>query len=143
MDSLRSVELSELAVSPEAINALVSSPAWSNMQSLSFFSVPVPDSTVKSIAENMKGLTSIKIQAAGDVTDAAIDELAKMESLTTIDLRDNAGFTAEGFMKLAKLKNLRKLYVKGTKFGDSSDAVQKLWEEFKKINPKCQISIDG
>ena len=46
-------------------------------------------------------------------------------------------------MKLAKLKNLRKLYVKGTKFGDSSDAVQKLWEEFKKINPKCQISIDG
>ena len=40
-------------------------------------------------------------------------------------------------MKLAKLKNLRKIYVKGAAFGDSSDEVQQKWEEFKKLNPKA------
>lgn len=143
MDSLKTVELAELAVSGDTINALVSSPAWSGVETLKFFSVPVTDEAAKSIAANMKGLKSLTIRAAGDISDAALDELAKIDSLTTLDLRDNGGFSVDGFMKLANLKNLRKIYVKGTKFGDSSDAVRAKWDEFKKLNPKCKISVDG
>ncbi len=110
---------------------------------MNFFSIPITDDVVAAIATNMKGLKSITLRAAGDVSDAALDELAKIETLTTIDLRDNAGFSVDGFMKLAKLKNLRKIYVKGSAFGDSSDEVRQKWEEFKKINPKCDISIAG
>lgn len=143
MDSLKEVEISELAVTPDTIKTLVSAPGWSGVTKLSFFSVPVTDEVVKALVENMKGLESLTIRAAGDISDAAIDELVKLDSLTTLDLRDNAGFTVEGFMKLANVKSLRKIYVKGTKFGDSSDSVRAKWEEFKKINPKCQISIDG
>ncbi len=143
MDTLRTVEISELALTSDAVKTLVSSPGWSGVTSLNFFSIPITDDVVAAIATNMKGLKSITLRAAGDVSDAALDELAKIETLTTIDLRDNAGFSVDGFMKLAKLKNLRKIYVKGSAFGDSSDEVRQKWEEFKKINPKCDISIAG
>ena len=144
MDTLKSVELSELAATADGLNALVSAPGWSGMTSLYFFSMPVTDETVAQIAANMKGLKSVTLRASsGNLSDAAIDELAKIDSLTTIDLRENAGLTVDGFMKLAKLKNLRKIYVKGTAFGDSSDEVRQKWEEFKKTNPKCDISIAG
>lgn len=143
MDTLRTVEISELALTSDAVKTLVSSPGWSGVTSLSFFSIPMTDDVVAAIAANMKGLKSITLRAAGNVSDAALDELAKIETLTTIDLRDNAGFTADGFMKLANLKNLRKIYVKGSAFGDSSEKIRQKWEEFKKINPKCQISTAG
>ncbi|MGI6401801.1 MAG: hypothetical protein ACOX0A_06805 [Thermoguttaceae bacterium] len=143
MTTLKTVELSELDITSDTINTLVSAPGWSGMTSLSFFSVPVTDEVAKSIAANMKGLESITIRAAGNVSDAALEELAKIDTLTTIDLRENAGFTIDGFMKLANLKNLRRIYVKGTAFGDSSPEVSAKWEEFKKINPRCEITTAG
>ncbi len=144
METLKTVELSELAVTTDALNALVSASGWNGMTSLYFFSMPVTDETVAQIAANMKGLKSITVRASsGNLSEAAIDELVKIDSLTTIDLRENAGLTVDAFMKLAKLKNLRKIYVKGTSFGDSSEEVRQKREEFKKINPKCDISIAG
>ena len=114
------------------------------METLYFFSVPVTDETVKIIAENMKGLKNLRIRASGGKnTDATIDEIVKMDSLVTLDLRENTGISPEAFMKLADMKNLRKIYVKDTKFGDSSDAGVKLREEFKKKNPKISISTEG
>lgn len=143
MDTLKTVELSEMQVNADTINTLVSAPGWSGVTSLSFFSIGLSDEVAASIASNMKDLKSVTFRAAGPVSDAMLEELCKIDSLTTIDLRDNAGFTVDGFMKLSSLKNLRKIYVKGTKFGDSSDEVHQKWEEFKKANPKCTISIDG
>ncbi len=144
LKKLTFVELSELAISADTLNQLCGCENWKNMETLYFFSVPVTDETVKIIAENMKGLKNLRIRASGGKnTDATIDEIVKMDSLVTLDLRENTGISPEAFMKLADMKNLRKIYVKDTKFGDSSDAGVKLREEFKKKNPKISISTEG
>ena len=144
LSGLRSVELSELAVSDGMLNELCGSENWKDMETLDFFSVPVTDETVKVIAENMKSLKNLQVRASsGKNTDATIDEIVKMDSLVTLDLRENTGISPEAFMKLADMKNLRKIYVKDTKFGDSSDAGVKLRDEFKKKNAKISISTEG
>ncbi|MBQ5366010.1 MAG: hypothetical protein IIU43_00860, partial [Thermoguttaceae bacterium] len=78
--------------------------------------------------------------SVGELSDASIDEILKLESLESLDIRENAGLTVDGMMKLANMKSLRKIYIKGTALGDSADAVKAKVEEFKKINPKCAIS---
>ena len=144
MDSLREVELSEMAISTEALNALFTSPNWANIETLNLFAVPVTDDNVAAIANNMKNLKNLRVRASGGKnSDATIDSITKIDSLVSLDIRENTGISAAAFMKLASMKNLRKIYVKDTKFGESGDDVVKMREEFKKQNPKCQIVTEG
>ncbi|MBQ9813275.1 MAG: hypothetical protein IJM54_08155 [Thermoguttaceae bacterium] len=140
MTSLRNVELSELSsVDADALLAVCA--AWKDVESLYFFSMASNDEVVKTIAANMPNLKSLTIRASvGELSDASIDEICKLQNLETLDLRENGGLTLEGMKKLANIKTLRKIYVKGTKMGDTSPEVEAAKEEFKKINPKCSFS---
>ena len=140
MTSLRSVELSELnSVDAAGLKTLFES--WKDLTTLNLFSMATDDEVVKTICANMKGLKTLTLRASvGELSDASIDEILKLESLESLDIRENAGLTVDGMMKLAKMKSLRKIYIKGTALGDSADAVKAKVEEFKKINPKCAIS---
>ena len=140
MTSLKSVELSELSnVDAEALKTVCT--AWKDIETLNFFSMSTDDEVVKTLCSNMKNLKSLTLRASvGKLTDASIDEIVKLENLTTLDLRENAGFTVDGMMKLANMKNLRKIYIKGTVLGDSSAEIKAKLDEFKKINPKVSFS---
>ena len=140
MTTLREVEISELPIDSAALNEICAS--WKDLTSLNFFSVPVSDEVVATIAANMPNLKTLTLRAAvGKLTDSTIDQVLKMQNLETLDLRDNADFSIDSMMRLAQLKNLRKIYVKGTAMGDSSEAVKAKLAEFKKAAPKCAISL--
>lgn len=140
MTTLRTVELSELNnVDAEALNTLFTS--WKDLTSLYLFSMASGDDVAKTIVANMPNLKSLTLRASvGKLSDAAIDEIVKLQNLESLDLRENAGFTVDGMMKLAKIKSLRKLYIKGTALGDSTAEVKAKLDEFKKINPKISFS---
>jgi Leucine-rich repeat (LRR) protein len=137
VETLKTVELSELTSVDEAgLNELLA--AWKSPTSLSLFSMPATDETVKTIVASMPELKTLTLRAV-QITDAAIDELVKLENLETLDLRANAGLTVEGMMKLTQAPNLRRIYVKETAFGHA-DAAAKV-DEFKKAKPKCAIVL--
>lgn len=140
MTSLKKVELSELNnVTEEALKTVFSS--WKDLESLYLFSMTSSDDVTKTIAANMPKLKFLTLRASvGKLTDASIDEICKLQNLESLDLRENAGFTIDGMMKLAQIKSLRKLYIKGTVLGDSAAEVQAKLDEFKKINPKISFS---
>ncbi len=140
MSTLRNVELSELSsVDSEALATVFTS--WKNVESLYLFSMSTNDDVVKTIAANMPNLKSLTIRASvGELSDASIDEICKLQNLETLDLRENGGLTLDGMKKLSSIKSLRKFYVKGTKLGDTSPEVEAAIKEFKKINPKCSFS---
>ena len=134
---LKSAELSELPSVDEAgLNELLG--AWKSPTNLSLFTMPATDETVKTIVAAMPELKTLTLRAV-QITDAAIEELVKLENLETLDLRENAGLTLEGMMKLAEAKNLRRIYVKETALGRSDDATKAKVEEFKKAKPKCAL----
>lgn len=136
-ETLKSVELSELPSVDEAgLNELLG--AWKSPTTLSLFTMPATDETVKTIVAAMPELKTLTLRAV-QITDAAIEELVKLENLETLDLRENAGLTLDGMMKLAEAKNLRRIYVKETALGRSDDATKAKVEEFKKAKPKCAL----
>lgn len=136
-ETLKSVELSELPSVDEAgLNELLG--AWKSPTTLSLFTMPATDETVKTIVASMPELKTLTLRAV-QITDAAIEELVKLENLETLDLRENAGLTLDGMMKLAEAKNLRRIYVKETALGRSDDATKAKVEEFKKAKPKCAL----
>lgn len=138
-DSLKSVELSELPSVDEAgLNELLAS--WKSPTTLSLFTMPATDETVKTIVSAMPELKTLTLRAV-QITDAAIDEIVKLEKLETLDLRENAGLTVDGMMKLTQAPNLRRVYVKGAALGASDDATKAKVEEFKKAKPKCAIVL--
>lgn len=138
-NSLKTVELSELPSVDEAgLNELLG--AWKTPTKLTLFTMPATDATVKAIVSSMKDMKALTLRAV-QITDASIDEIVKLEKLETLDLRENAGLTVDGMMKLAKAKNLRRLYVKGSALGASDDATKAKVAEFKKANPKCAIIL--
>ncbi|MBP3557557.1 MAG: hypothetical protein J6K20_07650 [Thermoguttaceae bacterium] len=138
-ESLKSVELSELPSVDEAgLNELLA--AWKSPTSLSLFTMPATDETVKTIVAAMPELKTLTLRAV-QITDAAIEEIVKLENLETLDLRENAGLTVDGMMKLTQAKNLRRVYVKGAALGASDDATKAKVEEFKKAKPKCAIVL--
>ena len=138
-ESLKSVELSELPSVDEAgLNELLGS--WKSPTTLSLFTMPATDETVKTIVASMPGLKTLTLRAV-QITDASIDEIVKLENLETLDLRENAGLTVDGMMKLTQAKNLRRIYVKGAALGASDDATKAKVEEFKKAKPKCAIVL--
>ncbi|MBR5758064.1 MAG: hypothetical protein IKX88_05670, partial [Thermoguttaceae bacterium] len=104
MTSLRNVELSELSsVDADALLAVCA--AWKDVESLYFFSMASNDEVVKTIAANMPNLKSLTIRASvGELSDASIDEICKLQNLETLDLRENGGLTLEGMKKLANIK---------------------------------------
>ncbi len=138
-ETLKTVELSELPSVDEAgLNELLG--AWKTPTSLSLFTMPATDATVKTIVASMPELTTLTLRAV-QITDAAIDEIVKLEKLETLDLRENAGLTVDGMMKLTQAPNLRRIYVKGAALGASDDATKAKVEEFKKAKPKCAIVL--
>ena len=138
-ETLKTVELSELPSVDEAgLNELLA--AWKSPTSISLFTMPATDETVKTIVAATPGVKNLTLRAV-QITDAAIDELIKLENLETLDLRENAGLTLEGMMKLTQAKNLRRLYVNRTALGSSDDATKAKVEEFKKAKPKCTIVL--
>lgn len=138
-DSLKSVELSELPSVDEAgLNELLAS--WKSPTTLSLFTMPATDETVKTIVSAMPELKTLTLRAV-QITDASIDEIVKLEKLETLDLRENAGLTVDGMMKLTQAPNLRRVYVKGAALGASDDATKAKVEEFKKAKPKCAIVL--
>ncbi|MDD3589190.1 MAG: hypothetical protein PHO46_02805 [Thermoguttaceae bacterium] len=140
MTTLKTVELSEMSsVDAEALKTVFSS--WKDMTSLNTFTMPVDDEVVKTIVANMPNLKSLTIRASiGKLTDAGLDEICKLSNLETLDLRENAGLTLEGMMKLANIQTLRRVYIKGTKLGETTPEAADAIKEFKKINPKCSFS---
>ncbi len=140
MTTLRTVELSELNnVDGEALKTVCTS--WKDLSSLYLFSMATDDDVAKTIAASMPNLKSLTLRASvGKLTDATIDEICKLQNLESLDLRENAGFTVDGMMKLAQIKSLRKIYIKGTALGDSAAEVKAKLDEFKKINPKISFS---
>ncbi|MBP5622438.1 MAG: hypothetical protein J6X44_10525 [Thermoguttaceae bacterium] len=141
MATLRSVELSELS-NVEADALLTVCAAWKDVESLNFFSMKSNDETVKTIVANMPNLKSLTLRASvGELSDASIDEICKLQNLETLDLRENGALTFDGMKKLANIKSLRRIYVKGTKLGDSSPDAEAARDEIKKINSKCAIVI--
>ena len=138
-ESLKSVELSELPSVDEAgLNELLG--AWKSPTSLSLFTMPATDETVKTIVASMPELKTLTLRAV-QITDASIDEIVKLQNLETLDLRENAGLTVDGMMKLTQAPNLRRVYVKGAALGASDDATKAKVEEFKKAKPKCAIVL--
>jgi hypothetical protein len=136
-ETLKTAELSELPSVDEAgLNELLG--AWKSPTTLSLFTMPATDETVKTIVAAMPELKTLTLRAV-QITDAAIEELVKLENLETLDLRENAGLTLDGMMKLAEAKNLRRIYVKETALGRSDDATKAKVEEFKKAKPKCAL----
>ncbi len=138
-ESLKSVELSELPSVDEAgLNELLAS--WKSPTTLSLFTMPATDETVKTIVASTPDLKALTLRAV-QITDASIDEIIKLEKLETLDLRENAGLSLEGMMKLTQAPNLRRLYVNRTKLGESDEATKAKVEEFKKAKPKCAIIL--
>ncbi|MBR5243689.1 MAG: hypothetical protein IKW13_05590, partial [Thermoguttaceae bacterium] len=136
-ETLKSAELSELPSVDEAgLNELLAS--WKSPTTLALFTMPATDETVKTIVAAMPELKTLTLRAV-QITDAALEELVKLENLETLDLRENAGLTLDGMMKLAEAKNLRRIYVKETALGRSDDAAKAKIEEFKKAKPKCAL----
>ena len=140
MASLRVVELSELNnVDAEALKTVCSS--WKDLTSLYLFSMSTNDDVVATIAESMPNLTSLTLRASvGELSDASIDSILKLQNLETLDLRENAGLTLEGLKKLSALPKLKKFYIKGTALGATSQEARNAIDEFKKANPRCSFS---
>ena len=136
-ETLKTVELSELASVDEAgLNELLA--AWKSPTSLALFSMPATDETAKTIVAAMPELKTLTLRAT-QITDAAIDEILKLEKLETLDLRENNGLTVDGMMKLTQAKNLRRVYVKETALS-KPEAAAKI-DEFKKAKPKCAVVL--
>ncbi|MBR4834246.1 MAG: hypothetical protein IKU86_07955 [Thermoguttaceae bacterium] len=136
-ETLKTVELSELPSVDEAgLNELLG--AWKSPTSLALFTMPATDATVKTIVASMPELKTLTLRAS-QITDAAIDDLVKLEKLETLDLRENNGLSVDAMMKLTKAPSLRRVYVKETALG-KADASAKV-EEFKKAKPKCAIVL--
>lgn len=135
-DSLKVVELSELpSVDTAGLNELLA--AWTSPTTLNIFSLPATDETVKTIATALPNLKSLTLRAT-QITDASIDELLKLQNIETLDLRENGELTADAMLKLAQIKTLKKIYVKGSGLGATDAEAQRA--QFKKTNPKCAIS---
>ncbi|MDO5308370.1 MAG: hypothetical protein Q4G03_02590 [Planctomycetia bacterium] len=139
----KEVELSEIAATEACLADLFGSENWSGLETLNTFSMAVSDATVEVIANNMPNLKKLQLRAVvGGLSDAAIDSIVKLENLETLDLRENSGFTLDAMLKLAEMKNLRRVYTKGTPLADSSSEAAAAVEQFKKINPKCALSAN-
>lgn len=136
-ETLKTAELSELPSVDEAgLNELLA--AWKSPTSLALFSMPATDETAKTIVAAMPELKTLTLRAT-QITDAAIDEILKLEKLETLDLRENNGLTVDGMMKLTQAKNLRRVYVKETALS-KPEAAAKI-DEFKKAKPKCAVVL--
>ena len=140
MSTLRNVELSELgSVDSEALKTVLGS--WKNLESLWLFSMATNDDVVKTIVASEPNLKNLTLRASvGELSDSTLEELTKLQNLESLDLRENAGFTLDGFKKLANINSLRKLYIKGTALGDSNQAALDAQAEMKKVNPKISFS---
>ena len=128
----------------------------SNYLSASFFTVAAgADSLVKMLEPLRKQLVWLKLDNAS-LTDAAVEETAKLSSLTRLQLSNTpitdpgvaklvkleqlqslnlvgTKVTVQGLMPLKQLKNLRHLYLYKTSVGEAD------WVELKKAFPTADI----
>jgi hypothetical protein len=80
----------------------------------------------------LKGLKTLRIEGCKQVTDEAVDHLLRCNSLQELSITDTRISTG-GFLRLAQLKNLRKLTV------HSGVANEKEVRAFNEALPDCEI----
>ncbi|MBQ1454787.1 MAG: hypothetical protein IIZ25_02935 [Thermoguttaceae bacterium] len=133
--TIKTLELSELA-SVDAAGLTDALSGLKDLEKASFFSIPLNNDALAGLAANSPNLKSLQLRAVA-VTDEAIDSVLKFKNLETLDLRENAGLTADALAKLGAMASLKTLYLKGTGITDKSGAAQ--LEALKKALPKCRI----
>ena len=80
----------------------------------------------------LKNLTKLDLSET-KLTDAGLKELAKLQSLTTLELRSNPGVTDASVKELKQLKQLITLDLRGTKVTNLG------LHELRNALPKCNI----
>jgi hypothetical protein len=81
----------------------------------------------------LTGLERLSLWKAKRVNDAAAEHLLKFEKLSVLDLSET-GLGDAALAQLSGLKNLRKLFVRGS--GVTAGGV----EAFRAANPQCEVS---
>lgn len=133
--TLKTLELSELA-SVDAAGLTDALSGLKDLEKVSFFSIPFNNDALANLAANSPNLKSLQLRSVA-VTDEGIDSLLKFQGIETLDLRENAGLTADALAKLGALTGLKTLYLKGTGITDKAGAAQ--LEALRKALPKCRI----
>lgn len=133
--TVKRIELSELAsVDADGLNRALA--GLHGLEQASFFSIPLNDAGLASLAAQSPGLKNLQLRAVA-VTDAGIDSLCALTGLETLDMRENAGLSADALVKLGELKSLKTLYLKGT--GITAKGAEAQLAALKKALPKCRI----
>ncbi len=133
--TLKTIELSELA-SVDAAGLTDALSGLKDLEKISFFSIPFEDSAMATLAAQSPKLMSLQLRAV-QITDQSIDSILKLSELNTLDLRENSALSAEALSKLAQMKSLKTLYLKGT--GMTEKSASDKFEALKKALPKCRI----
>ncbi len=135
-NNLKTLELSELTgVDSQGLVTLLET--LTSLESLNFFAIPLDDKGMAVIADKMSNLKTLTIRSVR-MTDAAIDSLLKLKNLETLDIRENDSFSPQALVRLAELKNLKKLNLGGTKICLREN--EKIYAQLKAGLPKCNIA---
>ncbi len=135
--TIRELELSELpGVTSAGLTEFLGT--LSDMDAIHFFTIPLDDKGMAVIAEKMPNLKQLTVRAVA-LTGNGIDSILKLTKLQELDIRENEGFTPDMILKLSQLKDLKRLYLNGTKIALPENAAP--LDQLKKALPKCAVSI--
>lgn len=134
--TIRELELSELpGVTAEGLSGFLGT--LGEMDAIHFFTIPLDDKGIALIAEKMPNLKQLTARAVA-ISGNGIDAVLKLNKLQELDLRDNEGLAPDALLKLGQMKDLKRLYLNGTKLGLPENAAA--MEQLRKALPKCAIS---
>ena len=108
--SLKSLSVNGTSITAQGLAMLVKS--MPDLEVLHLSDTAVSDAGVQSLVE-CSHLTHLELRNC-DLTDAAIESLASMQSLRVLDLAGNGDLTDAAILKLGTLPNLTSLDVSGT-----------------------------
>ena len=129
---IKTAEFSELAsVDAAGLTELLAN--LKGIDKITFFTIALNDEGIKNLVANNPNMKDLAARAV-PIDDAAIDEILKLKNLVNLDLRSNNGITADGFLKLSEMKNLKKLYLKDTTITSKGNEAQ--LAELKAALPK-------